>query len=342
MVLAPTLLSPITGVGWKLTVQDNGVDYQDSNPPGGFEHFYGIYTVSSFIDSQHFSVTMNPVPNNIDTLTTTIYTMDTYSSPTPVSFANAYTAYPQVIRLTSTGDIVLGEAWYQMARRIWLSGPNANTVTRIGVFGDLAIASNLVWYWHDIDDVGACGPVDDIVMFKADSNPGSAAVIWCWAIDGSYNGRFYGDSTGAVFEEGFGGGGHYPWAFAFSKTQARILSMGESDTGVYSWRPLQAGDPPLTYDQTIGPAGLANWTKGTIPVFRLASGRHSLHYTVNPVRIISATTFCRRSTTYRASIRPMPNSRRLFRAAPVAPFRVRNTASMTLKTLRYLVATYAI
>jgi len=267
VVLAPTLLSPITGVGWKLTVQDNGVDYQDSNPPGGFEHFYGIYTVSSFIDSQHFSVTMNPVPNNIDTLTTTIYTMDTYSSPTPVSFANAYTAYPQVIRLTSTGDIVLGEAWYQMARRIWLSGPNANTVTRIGAFGDLAIASNLVWYWHDIDDVGACGPVDDIVMFKADSNPGSAAVIWRWAIDGSYSGRFYGDNTGAVFEEGFGGGGHYPWAFAFSKTQARILSMGESDTGVYSWRPLQAGDPPLTYDQTIGPAGLANWTKGTVPVF---------------------------------------------------------------------------
>ena len=62
MVLAPTLLSPITGVGWKLTVQDNGVDYQDSNPTGGLEHFYGIYTVSSFIDSQHFSVTMKSSP----------------------------------------------------------------------------------------------------------------------------------------------------------------------------------------------------------------------------------------------------------------------------------------
>jgi hypothetical protein len=256
--------SIVTSVGWKVTIQVNGQNYLGGGNTYENDTF-GIYTVSSFTDSQHFSVVMGPVPSS-GTITAFIIAFDTYSSPTRVSFANAYTAYPQVVRMSSAGDIVLGESWYNlMLRRIWLSGPNANTITRIGPFGNLAQYGGPAFGWLDVDDVGACGPVDDIVMFKTDSNPGAASVIYRWSIDGSYNGQFGGDGGPDFPAEGLGGGGHYPWAFAFSKTQARHLSMGESDTGMFSWRPVQSGDPDRTIDEVIGGSGFRLFHAGTIP-----------------------------------------------------------------------------
>ena len=278
--------TPITGDGWKLTIQVNGTNYGDSDG-SNLEHGYGIYTVSSFTDSQHFSVTMKPVPASGSTLTAIIYAMDTYSSPTAIPLSQAYTAYPQTVRLSSTGDIVLGEAYYnQMLRRIWLTGAHAGNITRIGPFGNLAIAASLAWGWHDVDDRGACGPVDDIKCLKADTNPGSASLIWHWSIDGSYNGTG-GGTAGSFFPEGVGYGGHYPWAFAYSKTQARCLSIGESDTGVFSWRPIRPGvDPDLSFDSVIGNNGLTQWEMGTVypfpfnlrPSFMALYGQQGTHH----------------------------------------------------------------
>lgn len=286
--------TPIAGVGWKVTIEVNGAAYGDSDPSGGLEHTYGIYTVSAFADSQHFSVVMNPVPAAGSTLTAVVWSMETYSSPTPIAFASAYTAYPQTVRLSSTGDIVLGEAYYnQMLRRLWLSGTNAGKITRIGPFGNLAQAASTNWGWHDVDDVGSCGPVDDIVMFKMDANPGTANVMWRWSIDGSYSEIGGGGAPGdvAAYIDGQGGGGHYPWAFAFSKTQARILSMGLSDTGVYSWRARQSGDPLLTYDATLLTSGYEHWIKGTVgpfpfglrPAFAALYGQAGTHHFGNNV-----------------------------------------------------------
>jgi hypothetical protein len=74
--------------------------------------------------------------------------------------------------MTSTGDIVMSEAWYNMmCRRIWLSGANVNTITRILPFGNLAQVTGPGFGFQDVDDVGACGPIDDIVCFKTDANP---------------------------------------------------------------------------------------------------------------------------------------------------------------------------
>ena len=132
VVLASSPASPVTSVGWKMYVEVNG--------------------------------SLHPVPSS-GTITVVICAADTYSSPLPVSFANAYTAYPNTVRMTSLGDIVLGEAWYNMmCRRIWLSGnPNTsssnwNTITRLLPFGNNAFAagptgttSSTSFGWLEID-----------------------------------------------------------------------------------------------------------------------------------------------------------------------------------------------
>jgi len=274
VVLAPSPTSPVAGVGWKVSILVNGSEYFGGGPT--FENSsYGIYTVSAFTNSQHFSLTMNPVPSS-GTITAQIWVADHYSAPSPggvgvaFSAANCYTAYPQTLRMTSTGDIVMSEAWYNMMlRRIWLSGSNANTITRIMPFGNLAQVVGPGFGFHDVDDVGACGPIDDIVCFKTDANPGSAGYTSRIAIDGSSETAFVGGDGGRAFpQENTGATGHYPWAFAFSKTQCRFIGAGKADTIFYSGRPFVPSiDSPMSFDIYYGNAGFNNFLQGTCSTF---------------------------------------------------------------------------
>jgi hypothetical protein len=272
VVLASSPASPVTSVGWKMYVQVNGSLYEGGG--GTYENGLGLYTVSAFTNATHFSLTLHPVPTG--TITVVICAADTYSSPQPVSFTNAYTAYPNTIRMTSKGDLVYGEAWYNMmCRRIWLSNnPNTsssnwNTITRLLPFGNNAFAagptgvtSSTSFGWFEIDIAGACGPVDDIVMFKTDSNPGSAANCFRFSLDLSYNsggssfsgGNWFGDGGPDFPSEGSGGVGHYPWGFCFSRTQFRMLSIGLDPTGWFQWRARVSSDPDGTAD-AIGGTG---------------------------------------------------------------------------------------
>jgi len=274
VVLASSPASPVTSVGWKMYVEVNGSLYEGAG--GTYENSLGEYTVSAFTNSTHFSLTLHPVPSS-GTITVVICAADTYSSPLPVSFANAYTAYPNTVRMTSLGDIVLGEAWYNMmCRRIWLSGnPNTsssnwNTITRLLPFGNNAFAagptgttSSTSFGWLEIDITGACGPVDDIVMFKTDSNPGSAANCFRFSLDLSYNsggssssgGDWFGDGGPDFPCEGIGGAGHYPWSFCFSRTQFRMLSIGLDPSGWFQWRPATPSDPNQYNVDAIGGTG---------------------------------------------------------------------------------------
>jgi hypothetical protein len=271
VVLASAPTFPL-GVGWKMVIRSGGSNYVSGGST--FENSsYGIYTVSALgVDSQHFSLTMNPVPP-AGAIIAVIPVADHYSSPTQIAFSasNCFTTFPQTVRMTSTGDIVYGEAWYNyMMRRIWLSGPNANTITRIAPFGNLAQISGPGFGFHDVDDVGACGPIDDIVCIKTDSNPGSAGYTSRFSIDGSVQVPFIGGDGGRLFpQENTGGTGHYPWAFAFSKTQCRFIAAGKADTIFYSGRPNRPGiDPPFdAYDATLGIVGRLNFLQGTCQVF---------------------------------------------------------------------------
>jgi hypothetical protein len=245
----------VPAVAWKIIVFVDGVLY---NTGSSLESStYGIHPLSAFTNSTHFSIAM-PYPGAGHTVAVEIRNADKYSSPTQVPFSQAYTILPQVLRMTSAGDIVLGEAWYNiMARRIWLSGPNANTITRIGPTGNLAEVNSNGWGWLDCDDanglqtLGACGPLDDIVLFKMDSDPGSAATAWRWSLDGSYNGNWVGQETFDYPAEGQYGVGHYPWAFAFSETQFRMLSVGRGMTGYNGWRPYRYGTDPDEFVDTV-------------------------------------------------------------------------------------------
>src|ERR1700751_3788204 len=143
-----------------------------------------------------------------------------------------------------------------MCRPIWLnnnpntSSSNWNTITRLLPFGNNAFAAGPTgvtrspsFRWVEIDIAGACGPVDDIVMFKTDSNPGSAANAFRFSLDLSYNsggssftgGNWFGDGGPDFPSEGTGGVGHYPWGFCFSRTQFRMLSIGLDPTGGLPW-----------------------------------------------------------------------------------------------------------
>jgi hypothetical protein len=272
--------SPVSGIqanGWKITLLNNGSPYYDGNG-SIYEHTFGIYTLTSFTDSTHFQI--GPIASlPTGTVTITVAAADTYSRPDQVAFSspNAYIAYPNTIRMSSKGHLVVLEAWYNsMARVCWLSGPNANTITRVGPFGNLATYFQPeVFGWMDVDDavtstagsftdpgIGACGPQDDIVLFKVDSNPGSASVNDRWSFDGTFNyfttydgTGFFGDGGPNFPSEGPGGAGHYPWAFCFSKTQFRMLSCGLDPTGFFQWRPKQSSDPDESTD-LIGGQGL--------------------------------------------------------------------------------------
>ena len=206
--------------------------------------------------------------------------------------------------MSSKGHIVVLEAWYNsMARVVWLSGRNANTITRVGPFGNLATYFDpQVFGWMDVDDavtsragsftdprIGACGPQDDIVLFKVDSNPGSAADNDRWSFDGTFNflskydgNGFFGDGGPDFPSEGPGGTGHYPWGFCFSKTQFRMLSWGLDPLGFFDWRPVLFGDPDmstdmvgfaenLTHPYPVVDTGWQLWVMGTRGIFPLGS-----------------------------------------------------------------------
>ena len=169
-------------------------------------------------------------------------------------FADSYAMAPQVLRVTSTGNLVLGEAWSLAIRYVDLT---AQTVRRVGIFGaqphtrmieggKLIGPNSNIWFWMDVDSRGTCGPVDDIILFQL-TGFASAELIWRLSIDGNYSKAFGGD-TGYLPEQ-IGGGGHYPWVIAISRTQARIITGGAANQGLFLWRAKQPSDPVIDLEE---------------------------------------------------------------------------------------------
>ena len=93
----------VPAIAWKVIVYVDGSLY---NTGSSLEtSTYAIYPISAFTNGTNFSIAM-PYPGAGHTVAVEIRNADKYSSPTQVSFAKAYTILPQVLRMTSAGDIV--------------------------------------------------------------------------------------------------------------------------------------------------------------------------------------------------------------------------------------------
>jgi hypothetical protein len=271
--------TPITSVGWYVTVLQNGSPWSTTVSGDDLNSGNGRYKVSSWSSSTSFTLIMPSVPTT-GTITINVYAMDSFSAPVETPFAGAYTIYPAFLRLTSGGDVVYADNFYNgCLRRIWLTAGAhpANTITRLANFGGNNIPSGDVngggFTFLDVDTVGACGPQDLIFWAVADTVPGAAADGYSILADGTGFQKFGTDGPGPYPNDGPPAIGHYPWAFAFSKTRALFIGAGESDTALMVGRTKMPSDPdPTAIDAVFGndlfninePLG-SPWTNGTIP-----------------------------------------------------------------------------
>jgi len=256
----------VAGVGWRINILNNGSLFG----PGTINYAGpGFYFVTSWQDSQHFSIKMNPVPTG--TLTLIAPNADIYSPPGTVPYANAYTILPNFIRMTSAGNLVIAEAWYNtMLREINI---HAGTLRRIGAFANHPVTTE-VFGAFDIDDVGACGPVDDMTLFMPSSDT-SAEGSFYWSLAGDFFNAALSGGGADFAPEQTGGVGHYPWALTYSKTMCRVISIGLSNTGLFLWRPFRAGfDPVYNVAPDAGITGgpyMDTWNTGTALCFPINS-----------------------------------------------------------------------
>jgi hypothetical protein len=252
------------------------------------------FLVNGFTDSQHFTIALPASSGAIATIDVSSAmlwsaNLDVYSPPIPVAMADEYMVAPFTIDLCSDEQIVIGEAWSQCVRLI---DPVGHTVKRIGAFGNNPgpLASgyppvyvgdnsngNGLWLWLTVNDAGAWGPVDDIIVFKSDSNPGAASATWRLSRDGSYSNFWIEASAanaappgGRVTLLALPGFGHYPWAVAGASSQARMISNGIGSLGSPVSRALLPGDPPGNFFTGEGlavdnyRAGKQIWDTGTL------------------------------------------------------------------------------
>jgi len=186
--------------------------------------------------------TVGPTPPTEAELAANQAAYDAYGAAA-VSFAAAYTPFPQVIRFFSDGNIMLGEDHTTFIREINLSG--SGSIRFIAAFYGTSWQPNgNTWFWADVDTVGAIGPVDDVIYTQADGGQASAEVNYRCSRDGTYNDKFVSDEE----FPGSGGAGHYPWAQAVSRTQARYLSSGFAQNGVFSLRASNPATDPIWID----------------------------------------------------------------------------------------------
>ena len=261
VMAAPTIIK----LGWTVDLSGAVNTGGSGNPNSGTAGRAEIprYVVSSFTDSQHFTIRFEGSSLGTCTIGTLsgpmqlqAFDADTYSSLTSVSFAAAYTPTPNVIRFNSNGDIVLGETGTLAVRHINLG---SSTITRIGSFQDYFERVNQQWVWIDVDTAGMCGVVDDVRQFPVQNALSAAHLTWQFSLDGTYSAAFFGDGWGSPeygpVDEIIGGPGHYPWAIATSKHEGRWIGTGMAHYHPVMGRIKQSGDPNVDHGSNI------NWNE---------------------------------------------------------------------------------
>jgi hypothetical protein len=189
-------------------------------------------------------------------------------SGTVTGFGSIYMSYPLVIRFTSAGNIIVGRTGFMRVSELNIPAQTDRLIGYYAARGPGA-GGGAAWAWLDCDKAATCGPRDDIIMVVSvggySPNVGDAASdSWRFSLDGSYSTHFV--ATGVISELPTGappigmfsaGLGHYPWAIAMSRTQARMISSGFANNGAAMMRPQTVNDPVIDPSQEIG------WTRIT-------------------------------------------------------------------------------
>ncbi|OGD30828.1 hypothetical protein A2833_01375 [Candidatus Azambacteria bacterium RIFCSPHIGHO2_01_FULL_44_55] len=152
-------------------------------------------------------------------------------------FDTATINYPQVIRFDSDGNLIVVEYWTNWVRRINL---RTQQVERIIDFSTIGSGGPGDWVWLEVDTKGLMGPKDDIWLTFTESTD----TLFRVSKDGSRSKRM---ARGSFQIDGTAAGrfGHYTWALALDDEEARFITTGFGSTGVFSYRKLLPGDPPL-------------------------------------------------------------------------------------------------
>jgi hypothetical protein len=269
---------PNIKAGWSL-------DLSGATNVGGAGDPNARYTVIAVTDTSHFTVISGPAfpagsgPNSIGMIggspAFTAYNRDVYSPPGTVGFANAYVTFPNSIRFTSQGNIVVSEPPTSTMRLIDLS---THTITRIGSFGNylpVGATSNLTgWMWHDVDSVGTCGPVDDIIVAIFNDGLFSAHRGWRMSLQASsipgipaYAATFFNDGYVLPTYGQLVSGAHYGWAASISRLEGRMIFTGTADFFPTTIRIQQPTDPIVNFgtnfDQNAYGRGFGIHNQGT-------------------------------------------------------------------------------
>jgi hypothetical protein len=172
--------------------------------------------------------------------------------------------FPNVIRFSPNGDIIVGDTVANAVRQIHLG---SSTITRVNCFDNfLSDGSNggsEQWLWLEVDTAGMIGPVDDILVSKVQNAINGAHDQWRMALgnflSGAYSDKFFGDgwalSTYGPVDMIEGGPGHYPWAIAISRLEGRWVGTGLASFNPILARIIQSGDPSVNNDTGI------NWNE---------------------------------------------------------------------------------
>jgi hypothetical protein len=195
----------------------------------------------------------------------------TYVPTTPVTPVNrGYAMLPSCVRLTSLQNIVFVETWNDTVRHADLIN---NSINVVGVYGNESTDGKLTapssFRFLDVDNKGTCGPLNDIIVFRATSGAGHD--LWRMSLQpGAYGAVWNGDSGFTHQREGLNlvqinnGFGAYSWSIAFSRTHGRMIGGSIGSPNALSARIAFSSDPaPNLNIGLYAGTGQWQWLAGT-------------------------------------------------------------------------------
>lgn len=183
---------------------------------------------------------------------------------------------PMVVRPFSDGNICVAE--HGGTSRLLEMNRGTGAVVQIDLIRTQQGAQvTTEWIWMDVDDHGTCGPVDDIavVIFA------SYQTLKRTSRDGTFKSYV---QRGSTLQQGplalcSDPQGHYPWAVAFSDTEAKWVFTGGGSTQLRQWRRFDASDV-TTVDHSRYQRGRQVWASTadqTKPSIWLTAGHGGGH-----------------------------------------------------------------
>jgi len=176
-------------------------------------------------------------------------------NPTPWvkegSFEEATINFPQVIRLDSEENIIVGENVSGYIRKVDIKNRQVKNIATTP-----RDSRTTEWIWLDVDRHGNIGPVDDI-LFSSSRDSGVNAHLWRYSKDGTRK-KIFTENWDSDIMDGHltyaqEVGGHYPWAVAIDDEEARFVTGGFGNINAVSVRRALPSDPVYQWTKSGSP-----------------------------------------------------------------------------------------